>query len=102
MQKLEKNSLGGEARSRRTSERGRWGLAKCCPICPGEAPQLREPETLGNLCDVPCVGIGLTQCAADLSQPTQQHISGWAHAEELGTARPKGSVAHPDEPADFW
>jgi len=45
---------------------GRWGLAKYRPISPGEAPQLREPETIGNICDVDHVRIGVAQHAADL------------------------------------
>src|SRR5205823_15130220 len=62
--------------------------------------QLRETETAGDLCDVRGVGIGFPQRAAYFPQPTQQHIPGWAHAYEFGTARPKGAVAHPDQLAE--
>src|SRR6516165_1790607 len=46
------NSGGGDMHSRSPLQSGRWGLAKRGPICPGEAPQLRETETMGNFGDV--------------------------------------------------
>jgi hypothetical protein len=51
MKKLGKISRAGEWHSRNTLESGRRGLAKCRPICPGEAPQVRETETVGNFRD---------------------------------------------------
>ena len=59
MQKLEKISRGGESHSRGALESGRWGLAKCRPICTGEAPQLRETEPVGNFPDLDLVRIGV-------------------------------------------
>src|SRR6516164_157267 len=66
-----KNSRRGEARSWSALESSRRGLAKYRPISPGEASQLREPETVGNICDIDDVGIGLAQCPADFLQPPQ-------------------------------
>src|SRR6516164_7216551 len=100
MQKLGKLQ-SGEPRFWDALESGRWGLAKRGPISSGKAPQLRETETVGNVPDVHDIGISVAQRAADFLQPTQQHILGGGHAKKFGAARPKGPVAHHDQPAQL-
>src|SRR6516225_10166578 len=96
-----KNLGGGDAHPRSPLQSGRWGLAKGGPISAGEAPQLRETETVGNFPDVYDVGIRVAQRAADCFQPTQEHVLVRAHAKKFGAARPKGPVAHDDQLAQF-
>src|SRR6516225_2293977 len=100
MQKLGKLQ-SSEPRFWDALESGRWGLAKCRPISSGKAPQLRETETVGNFPDVHDIGIRVAQRATDFLQPTQQHMLVRAHAEKFGAARPKNSVAHHDQLAQF-
>ena len=95
MQKLE-ILRADERHSRGTLESGRWGLAKCRPICSCEAPKLRETETVGNFRDLNLVRVGVAQRETDFLQPAQQHILGGGYAEKFGAARPKGPVAHYD------
>ena len=71
MQKLEKFHGPGEGHSRSTLESGRWGLAKCRPICPGKAPKPREPETVGNFRDLNLVRVGVAQRETNFLQPTR-------------------------------
>jgi hypothetical protein len=40
-------------------EGGRWSLVERCTVAPGEAPQLRETETMGYFCDIHYVWIGI-------------------------------------------
>jgi len=67
MQKLEKFT---ERRSAFPECVGEWSTGSR-QISPGEASQLREPETVGNICDIDDVGIGLAQRPADFLQPPQ-------------------------------
>src|SRR6516162_4510570 len=71
--KNRKISRVGETRFRSALKSGRWCLAKCRPISPSEASQLRETETMCDICDVDHVRIGIAQHATDLFQPAQQH-----------------------------
>jgi hypothetical protein len=96
-----KNSRGGDAHCQSSLQSGRWGLAEHGPICSGEAPQLRETETMGNFGDVNLVRISVAQRAVDCLQPTHQHLSGRGHADNFAAARPKGPVAHRDQLAQF-
>jgi len=54
-----KNSEGGETCAWRTLQRGRWSLAKYRPVGSSESSEFREAKTVGNLCYVRGVGIGV-------------------------------------------
>ena len=53
------NSRSGQSRSWSPLKSGQWGLAKCGPVYPGEAPQLRETKTVGHFRDLNFVRVGV-------------------------------------------
>jgi hypothetical protein len=82
-------------------ERGRWGLAEYRAVDSGEASELLKTETVGDLCNVHRIGTSSPQHNAYFSQTAQQYVPNRAHTEKLGTARPEGLVAHPDQFTEF-